>query len=77
MNKEIQLNELLKAIENKKPLIINYGKSRLNNNDIKDYAIWDKEQNAYRDETGIWDIELLLVIAKGNIKNIKIELESD
>lgn len=77
MNKEIQLNELLKAIENKKPLVINFGKGRLSNNDVKDYAKWDDEVEAYRSFTGIWSIELLLEIAKGNVENTKIELESD
>ena len=74
MNKKIELNELLNAIENKRPLIINYGKGKLSNNDIKDYAYWNDERQAYVDETGYWDIELLLDIAKGEIENIRIEL---
>ena len=74
MSKERELNDLLEWIENKKPLIINYGKGYFTNQDIKDYATWDYKIGKYRDDTGIWDMKLLLEIANSEVENTKIEI---
>ena len=66
--------KLLKQLMEHKPVIINYGKGILSNNDIKDYATWDDKINAYRDDTGIWKTELLIEIAKGKVENTKLEI---
>lgn len=68
------LMKYLEAINNKEPITINYGKGFLSDDDIKDYATWDNEINAYRDDTGIWDTKLLIEIAKGNVEGMKLEI---
>ena len=77
MNKENLLTRYLEAINNKEPLIINYGKGMLSDDEVKDYARWDNDKQAYVDDTGIWDTKLLIEIAKGEVENTKIEMESD
>ena len=67
-------NELLQRLKEHKPIIINYGKGILTDEDVKDYATWDDEIQKYRDDTGIWSTELLLEIIKGNVENTKIEI---
>lgn len=64
----------LDAIKNKQPITINYGKGILSNNYIKDYAKWDYEIDKYRDETGYWETELLIDIAKGKVEGTTLEL---
>lgn len=66
--------DLLKQLEEHKPIIINYGKGYYTEEDIKDYAKWDDKLNTYRDETGIWKIELLIDIAKGYVEGTKLEI---
>ena len=73
-NKENLLTKYLEAISNKEPITINYGKSSLSNEDIKDYATWDYIENCYRDYTGMWDTELLIDIAKGEVEGTRLEL---
>ena len=75
MSKEKELNDLLEWIENKKPLTINYGKGYFTDQDIKDYATWDWSIGKYRDATGIWDMKLLLEIARGEVPETTIEVE--
>ena len=65
---------LLKQLEEHKPIIINYGKGYYTDEDLKDYAKWDEEKNTYKDDAGIWKIELLIDIAKGNIEGTKLEI---
>ena len=66
-------NDLLQKLKEHQPITINYGKGTLSNEDIKDYAVWDETIQRYRDDTGIWDTELLIDIANGKSKNAKIE----
>ena len=65
---------LLKQLEEHKPIIINYGKGYYTDEDLKDYAKWDEEKNTYKDDTGIWKIELLIDIAKGYVEGTKLEI---
>ena len=39
---------LLKQLEEHKPIIINYGKGYYTDEDLKDYAKWDEEKNTYK-----------------------------
>ena len=64
----------MQRLKEHKPIIINYGKGILTDEDVKDYATWDDEIQKYRDDTGIWSTELLLEIIKGNVENTKIEI---
>lgn len=74
MKKENLLKKYLEAIKNKQPLTINYGKGMLSNEDIKDYATWDYKLGKYTDETGQWDTELLIDIAKGKVEGTTLEI---
>lgn len=74
MKSKDSLMKYLEAINKKEPITINYGKGFLSDDDIKDYAKWDDEIKAYRDETGIWDTKLLIEIAKGNVEGMKLEI---
>ena len=65
---------MLQRLKEHKPIIINYGKGILTDEDVRDYATWDDEIQKYRDDTGIWSTELLLEIIKGNVENTKIEI---
>lgn len=69
------LEELKVAIEEHKPIVVNYGKGTLSDREIKDYAEWDEEIGKYRDSTGIWDTKLLLEIAQGKVEDKTLELE--
>lgn len=68
------MNKFIEAINNKQPIIINYGKGLLSDNYIKDYATWDYELGKYTDETGQWDTELLIDIAKGIVEGATLEI---
>lgn len=57
-----------------KPIVINYGKGYLSNDDIKEIAYYDEEKQKYVSETGIWSNKLLKEIANDEVENIKIEL---
>lgn len=73
MNKENLLTKYLEKINNKEPITINYGKSEYSDQYIKDYAIYDYQENCYRDETGMWNTELLIEIAKNEVPGITLE----
>lgn len=73
-NNENLLTKYLERINNREPLIINYGKGILSDKDIKDYATWDYKENCYRDETGKWSTELLIEIAKGEVEGTRLEI---
>lgn len=66
--------DLLQRLKEHLPIIINYEKGFITDEDIKDYATWDKEQQKYTDETGVWDTKLLIDIAKGKVENISLEI---
>ena len=74
MDMKILLEELIKIINNKQDFIVNYGKGYFSDKDVKELAYWDEEIKAYRGETGIWSMELLYQIAKGEVKNTSIEI---
>ena len=69
------LEELKVAIEQHKPLLVNYGKGYFTDKDILDHATWDESIGKYRDDTGIWDTKLLLEIAQGKVDDTTLELE--
>ena len=66
--------DLLKKLKEHKPIIVNYGKGYITDKEIKEKAIWDDDKKTYISDTGIWDIKLLIEIAKGEVKNTFIEL---
>lgn len=68
------LEKYLETIRNKQPIIINYGKGFISDKEIKDYASWDYEEGKYRDETGMWNTELLIDIAKGKVEGTRLEI---
>lgn len=74
MKKNNLLKTYLEAINNHEPLIINYGTGNTTKKEIKEITYWNKSENQYDSETGKWDIELLLEIAKGEVDNMSIEL---
>lgn len=65
---------LLKKLREHQPIIVNYGKGYISDEDIKEKAIWDNNKNAYISETGIWDTKLLIEIARGEVENTTIEI---
>ena len=72
------MNDMLfKQLKEHKPIIINYGKGIITDDEIKEVATYDEEIQKYRSETGIWSNKLLREILEGKIENIKIELESE
>lgn len=72
---QISLEELIKVINNKEDFIVNYGKGYFSDEEVKEKAYWDKDIKAYRSSTGIWGMELLYQIAKGEVENTKIEIK--
>lgn len=75
MKTKNSLEELKVAIEQHKPLLVNYGKGFLSDNDVIDHATWDESIGKYRDEIGIWDTKLLLEVAQGKVDDTTLELE--
>lgn len=73
-NSLIKLKEVIKSHE---PLIVNYGKGKYTEADVKEIAYWNSNKNRYDSETGQWSIELLLEIAKGDVPGYSIELMQD
>lgn len=72
------MNKFVEAIKNHKPIVINYGKGTITDDEIKDYATWDEKEQAYRDETGVWTKENILIdIAEGRVPYATIELIGD
>ena len=67
------LKILEEAINNKEPIIVNYGKAFINGGDIKEPAYWDEKQNTYTSQTGVWDLKLLYEIARGEVEETTIE----
>ncbi len=69
--KEENLKQLLMALTEHRPLEVDYGDG------IFDYPVWDSEINAYRDDTGIWGMKLLVEIAKGEVENTSLSVLTD
>ena len=65
------------AINNREPIIINYGKGYITQEEIKEVTFWNSEKNRYISETGQWSIDLLKDIANGEVPNVSIELMKD
>ena len=74
MDMKISLEELIKVINNKEDFIVNYGKGYFSDEEVRERAYWDEEIKAYRSDTGIWGMELLYQIAKGEVEDTKIEI---
>lgn len=61
-------------IKEHKPIIVNYGKGILSDNEVKEPAYYDEKIGCYRSDTGIWSNKLLNEIYKGEVKDMKIEI---
>ena len=70
---KISLEELESLINEHKSFIVNYGKSSITGQDIKELAYYDESIGKYRGDTGIWDYELLYQIANDEVENTSIE----
>lgn len=70
MMKDIVFNRL----KEHKPIIVNYGKGIISNEEIKEVAYYDDKIQKYRSETGIWSNKLLREILNNEIKNMKLEI---
>lgn len=66
--------DLLKRLQEHKPIVVNYGKGYFTTDDVKEKAVWDDEIKAYISDTGIWDIKLLIDILQGKVENTKLEV---
>lgn len=66
---------LLQKLKEHKPIVVNYGKGQLSGEDIKEPAYYDEDIKKYVSETGIWDTNLLIEIARGEVEDTSIELE--
>ncbi len=70
-------NDLLKklnALKEHKPIIVNWGKSEFTGQDMLEESYWDEVKEMYGSETGWWDMNLLIEIAKGEVEGYSIEL---
>lgn len=70
MMKDIVSNHL----KEHKPIIINYGKGIITNEDVREKAYYDDKEQKYVSETGIWSNKLLRQILNNEIEDIKIEI---
>ena len=61
MNKSDNYKNLLEAIKDRKPLIMDLG------DDILLYMKWNEEENVYEDEMGKTDMKLIQQIINGEI----------
>ena len=59
-----------------KPIVVNYGKGFLSDEDIKEKAYYDEEIKKYRSETGIWGNKLLREIVRGEVEGMSVEVEN-
>lgn len=69
--------KIKEAINNREPIVINYGKGYITQEEIKEVTFWNSEKNRYISETGQWSIDLLNDIARGEVPNVSIELMED
>lgn len=77
MKKEIDSRKIKEAIKNREPIVVNYGKGYITQEEIKEVTFWNSEKNRYISETGQWSTDLLQDIAKGEVPNVSIELIED
>lgn len=70
------MNEILKALENHEPIVVNYGKGS-DGEDIKEISVWNSDKGKYISETGEWNNDLLNDIANNKVKGYSIELMQD
>ena len=66
--------EILNNLKLHKPIVINYGKGIITNEEVKEDAYYDETIQKYRSETGIWSNKLLKEILDDKVENVKIEL---
>ena len=57
-----------------KPIIVNYGKGYLSDEEVKEVAYYDEKIQKYRSDTGIWSNKLLREILNGEVENTIIEI---
>lgn len=67
--------KIFNHLKEHKPIIVNYGKGYLTEENVKEEAYYDEEIQKYRSETGIWGNKLLKQILKGEVENTTIEIE--
>lgn len=67
-------NTVFKYLQEHKPIIVNYGKGYISDEDVKEVAYYDEEIQKYRSQTGIWSNKLLREIANDEVENVKIEI---
>lgn len=65
---------VLKALKEHKPIIVNYGKGYLSNKDIKELATYDDTLNTYTSSTGVWSKTLLNEILNDKVEDVSLEL---
>lgn len=68
------MEKIFNHLKEHKPIIINYGKGFLSEEDIKEKAWYDDTIQKYRSETGIWSNKLLRNIVNGEVENTTIEI---
>ena len=71
------MKEIIEAIKNHEPVIVNYGKGYITQEPIREITYWSSDKNRYVSETGMWSIELLLELARGEFPNMSVELMED
>lgn len=77
MKNIVDSKKIKEAIDNHEPIVVNYGKGYITQEEIKEVTFWNSEKNRYISETGQWSTELLHDIARGNVPNVSIELMED
>lgn len=69
------MKNLFKHLHEHKPIVINYGKGYFTDNDVREKAYYNENIQKYVSDTGIWSNNLLRQIIRGEVENVKIELE--
>lgn len=68
------MEKIFNHLKEHKPIIVNYGKGILSNEDVREEAYYDEEIKKYRSETGIWSNKLLKEIVRGEVEKTTIEI---
>lgn len=68
------MEKIFDYLKEHKPIIINYGKGFITEEEIKEEAYYDESIQKYRSETGIWSNNLIREIANGEVKDTTIEV---
>ena len=66
--------KIFNHINEHKPIIVNYGKGTITEEDVKEEAYYDESIQKYRGEMGIWSNKLLREIVRGEVEGVKIEI---